>query len=128
MQCKIIKAKEIFPIIYKSPSHPDSNVMPYETPVQYKKQIRQCTYDVSHMLKSKSGFKCAVIGCMIKKLLKSPLMKATMLKILRLHTYRQKSNEFNLTRLLLNIRTYRLQKNVERFKKSVKEMRQKFSI
>ena len=89
MQCKIIKAKETFPIIYQSPSHPDSNVMPYETPVQYKKQIRQCTFNVSHMLKSKSGFKCTVIGHMIKKLLKSPLTKGTMLKILRLHTFSQ---------------------------------------
>ena len=80
------------------------------------------------MLKSKSGFKCTVIGCMIKKLLKSPLTKGTMLKILSLHTCSQKSDEFNLTRLLLNISKYRLQKNVERLKKSVKEMRQKFSI
>ena len=66
MQCKIIKPKKNLPIIYQSPSHPDSKVMPYETPVQYTKQIRQCTFDVSHMLKSKSGFKYAVIGRMIK--------------------------------------------------------------
>ena len=51
-----------------------------------------------------------------------------MLKILRLHTCSEKSDDFNLTRLLLNIRKYRLQKHVERLKKSVKEMRQKFSI
>ena len=75
-----------------------------------KKQIRQYTYDVSHMLKSKSDFKCAVIGRMIKKLLKSPSMKGTMLKMLRLHTFSQKSDEFNLTRLLLKIRKYILQK------------------
>ena len=95
---------------YQSPSHPDSYIMPYETPVEYKKQIRQHTFDVSHMLKSKSGFRCTVIGHMIKKLLKSPSTKGTMLKILRLHTCSEKSDEFNLTRLLLNIRKYRLQK------------------
>ena len=78
--------------------------------MQYKKQIRQCTFDISRILKSKSDFKCAVIGGMIKKLLKSPSMKGTMLKILRLHTCSQKSDEFNLTRILLNIRKYRLQK------------------
>ena len=80
------------------------------------------------MLKSKSGFRCAVIGRMIKKLLKSPSTKGTMLKILSLHTCSEKSDEFNLTRLLLNIRKYRLQKNIERLQKSVKEMRQKFGI
>ena len=85
-------------------------------------------FDVSCMLKSKSGFRCAVIGRMIKKFLKSPSTKGTMLKILRLHTCSEKSDDLNLTRLLLNIRKYRLQKNVERLKKSVKEMRQKFSI
>ena len=101
---KIIKAKETSWIIYQSPSHIDSNVVPYETPVQYKKQIRQHTFVISHILKSKSEFKCAVIGHMIKKLFKSPLMKGTMLKILKLQTCSQKSDEFNLTRLLLNIR------------------------
>ena len=110
MQCKNRKAKEIFSIIYQSSSHPDSNIMPYETPVQYKKLIRQHTFEVNHMLKSKSGYKCTVIGHMIKMLLKSPLTKGTMLKIFRLHTYTQKSDEFNLTRLLLNIWKYRLQK------------------
>ena len=113
---------------YQSPSHADSYLMHYETPVEYKKQNRQCTFNVSHMLKSKSGFRCAVIGHMIKKLLKSPITKGTMLRILRLHKCSEKSDDFNLTRLLLNIRKYRLQKNIERLKKSVKEMRQKFSI
>ena len=80
------------------------------------------------MLKSKSGFRCTVIGHMIKRLLKSPCTKGTMLKILRLHTCSEKSDEFNLTRLLLNIRKYRLQKYVERLKESVKEMSQKFGI
>ena len=94
---------------YESTSHADSYLMPYETPVEYKKQIRQHTFDVSHMLKSKSGFRCAVIGRMINKLLKSPTTKGTMLKILWLHNCSEKSDEFNLTRVLLNIR-YRLQK------------------
>ena len=84
--------------------------MPYEIPVEYRKQIRQCMFNVSHMLKSKSGFRCAVIGHMIKKLLKSLSTKGTMLKILRLNTCSEKSDDFNLTRLLLNIRKYRLQK------------------
>ena len=47
---------------------------------------------------------------MIKKLLQSPSTKGTMLEILRLHTCSEKSDDFNLTRLLLNIRKYRLQK------------------
>ena len=54
--------------------------MPYETPVQYKKQIRQHMFDISHILNSKSDFKCAVIGQMIKKLLKSPWQKEQWLK------------------------------------------------
>ena len=62
------------------------------------------------MLKSKSGFRCTVIGRMIKKLLKSPSTKGTMLKILRLHTCSEKSDDFNLNRLLLNIRMYRFKK------------------
>ena len=95
---------------YESPLHTDSYLMPYETPVEYKKEVRKCTFDVSHMLKSKSGFRCAVIGCMIKNLLKSPTTKGTMLKILRLHKCSEERDDFNLTRLLLNIRKYRLQK------------------
>ena len=82
-QCKLYKKWQRNNVDkdYQSPSHADSYLMPYETPVEYKKQIRQCTFNVSHMLKSKSGFRCTVIGCMIKKLLKSPTTKRTMLKI-----------------------------------------------
>ena len=74
MQCNNVDKDD------QSPSHPDSYIMSYETPVEYKKQIRQCTFDVSHMLKSKSGLRCTIIGCMIKRLLKSLLQKEQCLK------------------------------------------------
>ena len=45
-----------------------------------------------------------------------------------MHTFSENCDKFNLTRPLLIIRKYRLQKNIKRLKKSVKEMRRKFII
>ena len=50
----------------------------YKTPEKFLKQIRQRTYDCNQNLPESKELKCAVLSCIVGKMMKSPSMSGTM--------------------------------------------------
>ena len=57
----------------------------YKTPEKFLKQIRQCTYDCNKNLPESKELKCAVVNCVVSKMMKSPSTSGTMSQIIKWH-------------------------------------------
>ena len=56
--------------------------VPYETPAKFKKQIRQQTSNCHSKLPQSKELKCAVVNCVVGKMLNSPSTSSTMCQII----------------------------------------------
>ena len=65
------------------PEHSFDTSVPYETPAKFKKQIRQQTSDCHSKLPQSKDLKCAVVNCVVGKMLNSPSTSSTMCQIIQ---------------------------------------------
>ena len=103
----------------------------YVTPDKYKRQIRQRTYDVTQKLPNSPGLKTAVISRCVKKLIRSPSTHLEMTQLINRYSQtvvsRFKDNKV-LQQIVMRIRKYKANKNIDHLTTCVNELKQMTSI
>ena len=108
----------------------EEDLAEYVTPDKYKSQIRQRTYDVSQKLPNSPGLKTAVISRCVKKLIRSPSTHLEMTRVMNRYcsvVAKFKDNKA-LQQIVLKIRKYKANKNIDRLTRCVNELKQMTSI
>ena len=77
----------LYPTALSQSSHLkiDNKTNIYKTPEKFLKQIRQCTFDCNSNLPDSKELKCAVLNCVVGKMMKSPSTSGTMSQIMKWH-------------------------------------------
>ena len=108
----------------------EEDLAEYVTPDKYKSQIRQRTYDVSQKLPNSPGLKTAVISRCVKKLIRSPSTRLEMTWVMNRYcsvVAKFKDNKV-LQQIVLKIRKYKANKNIDHLTRCVNELKQMTSI
>ena len=96
----------LYPTLLSQSSHTkiDKNYS-YKTPEKFLKQIRQHTYDCNQNLPESKELKCAVVNCVVRKMMKSPSTSRTMSQIIKRHSTFTclESNDSDLVHSVLKI-------------------------
>ena len=102
----------------------------YKTPEKFLKQIRQHTYNCNHNLPESKELKCAVVNCVVGKMMKSPSTSGKMSQITKWHsTFTSlESKDSDLVHSVLKIQKYKTSKNILKAVECVRLLKQKYSI
>ena len=102
----------------------------YKTPEIFLKQIRtHCTYDCNQNLPESKELKCAVVNCVVGKMMKSPSTSRTVSQKIKWYsTFRSlESNDSDLVHSVLKIQKYKTSKNILKAVECVRLLKQKYS-
>ena len=106
-----------------------NDLVPYETPLKYKPQIRQRTHDLKRNLPKAKELQVAVVGRVVGKLLRSPSTSMTMRRIMQRHSQEvYKRNDSHLVTSLIRITKYKTSNNMPKFIESVDRLRETSTI
>ena len=117
---------------------------PYTTPQKFGKQIWQRTYESNRNFPKSKAMQCAIINCQICQRLNSPTTQNTMLQIIDHYSSqiltKHNSNDSqksatqyenkvsNLAKSTMKIQKYKWMKNMPKFNKYVKQLKEKYSV
>ena len=121
----------LYPTSLSQSSHTEiDKYYSYKTPGKFLKQIRQRTYDCNQNLPESKELKCAVVNCVVGKMMKSPSTSRTMSQIIKWHsTFTSlESNDSDLVRSVLKIQKYKTSRNILKAVECVRLLKQKYSI